>query len=36
MAKIYESPDKVKTVYVREAGQPISERKLLKENKDEK
>ena len=33
---IYESPDKGKTVYVREAGQPISERKLLKENKDEK
>ena len=36
MAKIYESPDKGKTIYVREAGQPISERKLLKERKDEK
>lgn len=33
---IYESPDKGKTVYARELGQPISERKLIKETKDEK
>ena len=33
---IYESPDKGKTVYARELGQPISERKLIKGNKNEK
>jgi hypothetical protein len=33
---IYESPDKGKTVYARECGQPHTERKLIKETKDEK
>jgi len=33
---IYESPDKGKTVYARECGQPASERKLIKGNKNEK
>jgi len=33
---IYESPDKGKTVFAREFGQPISERKLIKGVKDER
>lgn len=33
---IYESPDKGKTVFAREFGQPISERKLINGVKDER
>ncbi len=33
MTKIFESPDKGKTVYVREFGAPISTRKLVKDSK---
>ena len=36
MTKIFESPDKGKTVYARECGQPASKRKLIKGNKNEK
>lgn len=31
MVKIYESPDKGKTVYAREIGAPIESRKLIKQ-----
>lgn len=33
MTKIFESPDKGKTVYVREFGAPNSTKKLVKETK---
>ena len=33
MPKIYESPDKGKTVYAREMGSPVSSRTLVEERK---